>query len=153
MRVRTDGGRRDGAVGERIVAAGFSPAEPTHWVLEGLLPYLSAHDQRAVLDDIASLSARGSYAVIERAPALQDTPEARERMRTMAAATGVPLDDLLARTDPPDPAAVLAEAGWGVRLTTIDDLESSYARRLQVERADTALASQRGGFVTAELRA
>lgn len=133
----------------RIVAAGFSPAQPTHWILEGLLPYLSAHDQRALLDDVIALSAPGSHAVIERAPALHDTPEARERMRTFAAATGVPFDDLLARTDPPDPAAVLTDAGWTSRPVTIDDLEHCYARPLQVEHAEPASASGRGGFVIA----
>lgn len=135
----------------RIVDAGFSPARPTHWVLEGLLPYLSAHDQRALLDDVISLSARGSHAVIERAPALQDTPEARERMHAFSAATGVPFDELLARTDPPDPAAVLATVGWAADLVSIEDLQSRYARHLLVDRAEPAPEAQRGGFVTAHL--
>lgn len=135
----------------RIVAAGFSPAQPTHWVLEGLLPYLSSYDQHALLDDVVSLSARGSRAVIERAPALQDSPEARERMRTFSAATGIPFDDLLARTDPPDPAAVLAAAGWDSELVTLEDLENRYARRMPVARAEPSTASGRGGFVTAHL--
>lgn len=135
----------------RIVASGFSPAEPTHWVLEGLLPYLSAHDQRGVLDDIITLSAPGSQAVIERAPALTDTPETRERLRTFAGSTGIPFDDLLARTDPPDPAEVLGTAGWTSRSVSIEDLETRYQRPLTVERGEPAPESQRGGFITATL--
>jgi methyltransferase (TIGR00027 family) len=131
-----------------IVRSGFRPAEPTHWVLEGLLPYLSAHDQAALLDDIIDLSAPGSRAVIERAPALTDTPETRERLQTFALATGIPFDDLLARTDPPDPAAVLAAAGWTVAEISVPDLERGYGRPLGVDRTDSP-ADQRGGFVTA----
>jgi methyltransferase (TIGR00027 family) len=134
-----------------LVAAGFSPGRPTHWVLEGLLPYLSSHDQHAVLDDIISLSAPGSCAVIERAPALTDTPESREQLRTFSAATGIPFDDLLARTNPPDPAAVLTAAGWQSLNTTVEDLEQRYARSLQPDRSEPRTDSQRGGFVTARL--
>lgn len=135
----------------RIVACGFSPAEPTHWVLEGLLPYLSAHDQRGVLDDIVALSAPGSRAVIERAPALTDTPETRERLRTFAAATGIPFDELLARTDPPDPAVVLGTAGWDSQSVSVEDLANRYRRPLRVERSEPAPEVQRGGFITATL--
>ena len=132
-----------------VVAAGFRPGVPTHWVLEGLLPYLSAHDQSAVLDDVIALSAPGSRAVIERAPALADTPETRERLETFALATGIPFDELLARTNPPDPAAVLGEAGWSVEEVSVADLEQRYARPLAIDRTASAGSTQRGGFVTA----
>ena len=136
-----------------IVRSGFRPDQPTHWVLEGLLPYLSAHDQAALLDDVIDLSAPGSRAVIERAPALTDTPETRERLQTFALATGIPLDELLARTDPPDPAEVLRAAGWSVAQTGVEDLERRYARPLRADRDDAGTAQQRGGFVTAHLAA
>jgi len=131
-----------------IVRSGFRPAAPTHWVLEGLLPYLGAHDQAALLDDIVDLSGPRSRAVIERAPALTDTPETRERLQTFAAATGIPLDELLARIDPPDPAAVLAAAGWTVAEVSVADLERRYDRPLVADRTDSA-PDQRGGFVIA----
>jgi methyltransferase (TIGR00027 family) len=135
----------------KIVRSGFRPDQPTHWVLEGLLPYLSAHDQSALLADIVDLSAPGSRAVIERAPALTDTPETRERLETFALATGIPFDELLARTDPPDPAEVLGAAGWTVAEVSVVDLERRYSRPLRIERDESATASesQRGGFVTA----
>jgi methyltransferase (TIGR00027 family) len=134
----------------RAVAAGFRPNQPAHWVLEGLLPYLASHDQRALLQDVIDLSAPGSRAVIERAPQLTDTPETRERLRTFALTTGIPMDELLARTDPPDPAAVLAEAGWDVTPVPASNLETRYARPLQIGRDAAAVPPpQRGGFVTA----
>lgn len=138
-----------------IVRAGLRPDHPTHWVLEGLLPYLSAHDQSALLDDIIALSAPGSRAVIERAPALTDTPETRERLETFSLATGIPFDELLARTDPPDPAAVLRAAGWMVEEVDVGDLERRYDRSLRIDRNDEPSASsepsQRGGFVSGRL--
>nr|WP_241741873.1 SAM-dependent methyltransferase [Microbacterium yannicii] len=140
-----------------IVRAGLRPDHPTHWVLEGLLPYLSAHDQSALLDDIIALSAPGSRAVIERAPALTDTPETRERLETFSLATGIPFDELLARTDPPDPAAVLRAAGWMVEEVDVGDLERRYDRPLRIDRNDEPPASassepsQRGGFVSGQL--
>ncbi|MFK4837701.1 SAM-dependent methyltransferase [Microbacterium sp. ZW T2_14] len=138
-----------------IVRAGLRPDHPTHWVLEGLLPYLGAHDQSALLDDIIALSAPGSRAVIERAPALTDTPETRERLQTFSLATGIPFDDLLARTDPPDPAEVLTAAGWAVDEVAVHDLERRYSRPLRIDRdepeepSEPSQPSQRGGFVTA----
>ncbi|GAA5200406.1 SAM-dependent methyltransferase [Microbacterium jejuense] len=131
-----------------MVRSGFGPGEPTHWVLEGLLPYLSSPDQSALLDDVIDLSAPGSRAVIERAPALTDTPETRERLQTFALATGIPFDELLARTDPPDPARVLAAAGWTVAEVSVADLEHRYDRPLVADRS-ASTADQRGGFVTA----
>ncbi|MDL9979049.1 SAM-dependent methyltransferase [Microbacterium candidum] len=138
-----------------VVAAGLRPDLPTHWVLEGLLPYLTAHDQAGVLDDVLALSGPGSRAVIERAPALTDTPETRERLETLSLATGIPFDELLARTDPPDPAEILRHAGWLVEEVSVADLEQRYARPLTPERepgADPEASSgpsQRGGFVIA----
>ncbi|MWB97810.1 SAM-dependent methyltransferase [Agromyces seonyuensis] len=133
----------------KLVTAGFRLGEPTHWVLEGLLPYLTAHDQRALLDDVIALSGPGSRAVIERAPALVDTPETRERLETYALATGIPLDELLQRTDPPDPVEVLGDAGWRAEEVQVSGLERRYGRALRIDAADEPADGGRGGFVTA----
>lgn len=129
----------------RIVSRGFDPRRPTMWILEGLLPYLSAHDQAGVLDDVVHLSGRGSSAVIERAPALEDTPESRRRLQEMAQATGMPMDELLARADPPDPAEVLSAAGWATEEVTVAALERRYGRTLGLD--GTPAGESRGGFV------
>jgi methyltransferase (TIGR00027 family) len=133
-----------------IVARGFRPATPTMWVVEGLLPYLSATDQRGVLDDIVALSAPGSRIVLERAVAIEDSPEARERLETFGRMTGLPIDDVLARTDPPDPALVLRGAGWSADTVTIDALSTRYGRKVALD--GNPAAPSRGGFVTAGLR-
>lgn len=134
-----------------IVARGFNPGAPTMWVLEGLLPYLNADDQAALLDDIAALSARGSRTVIERAVAIEDSPEARERLATFSRMTGLPMDDVLARADPPDPEAALRRAGWSADHIGVGELALRYGRSMTVDGSPSAPTPSRGGFVTARL--
>ena len=132
----------------KVLASGFVPSEPTHWVLEGLLPYLPAFDQESILDDVVHLSAPGSRIVLERAVAIEDTPEARARLTSFAQSTGLPIDEVLARTDPPDPAALLLRAGWDAAPMTIPQLELRYARSIRVSDDLPAPGPSRGGFIT-----
>jgi len=43
-----------------LVAAGFDPAVPTVWLLEGLLMYLGLEDAKALMMEVGALSAKGS---------------------------------------------------------------------------------------------
>ncbi|NNC12311.1 SAM-dependent methyltransferase [Planctomonas sp. JC2975] len=131
-----------------LVRSGFRPDAPTMWVLEGLLPYLGADDQRALVDDIVHLSAPGSRAVIEQATALDASEASEERLETYSRLTGLPMDEVLARSSPPDPAALLADAGWHTARTTIRELEHLYSRALSLDGTGTT-SGDRGGFVTA----
>ncbi|PNH86045.1 SAM-dependent methyltransferase [Arthrobacter sp. AFG20] len=151
---------------EGLLAAGFDPARPTTWVLEGLLPYLDAAAQGAVLEEVAALSAQGSRAVIERAVALPKTDDIEAKLREFSEQTGLPMSELLARADPPDPAELLDAAGWRCTGHTVEELCSMYGRVLSLAAPDAAgpggpapggpaLEQQptpdqsRGGFVTA----
>ena len=151
---------------EGLLAAGFDPARPTTWVLEGLLPYLDAAAQGAVLEEVAALSAQGSRAVIERAVALPKTEGIEAKLREFSEQTGLPMSELLARADPPDPAELLDAAGWRCTGHTVEELCSMYGRVLSLAAPDAtgpggpapggpALEQQptpdqsRGGFVTA----
>jgi methyltransferase (TIGR00027 family) len=130
--------------------AGFDPAVATTWVLEGLLPYLPSADQLRLLETVARLSASGSRAIIERAVPIDAGDATEERLQEMSARTGVPMSDLVARADPPDPAVILRDAGWRVSEHSVADLERRYGRSLQ---RDGSRSESRGGFVTAELPA
>ena len=141
---------------EPLTAAGFDPRQPTTWILEGLLPYLDAAAQLAVVNEVAALSASGSRVVIERAVPLPKTADLEAKLRDFSLQTGLPMSDLLARADPPDPAELLTAAGWGCTGHTVEELCATYNRRLSltagdgVEPAPDPAASQsRGGFVTA----
>jgi methyltransferase (TIGR00027 family) len=148
---------------EPLLGAGFDPAQPTTWVLEGLLPYLDAASQHAVLDEGAALSAPGSRAVIERAVALPKTDDIEAKLREFSEQTGLPMSELLARADPPDPVELLEPAGWRCSSHTVEELCSTYGRVLSLEGpAETGTEvpapeqqpnqdQSRGGFVTAWL--
>ncbi len=50
-----------------LADAGFDRRQPTAWLVEGLLIYLTAEEATRLLDNIAALSAPGSQLVCERA--------------------------------------------------------------------------------------
>jgi len=145
-----------------LLALGFDPRQPTTWVLEGLLPYLDSAAQEAVLTEVMELSAPGSRAVIERAVPLPKTEDFEAKLRDFSLQTGLPMSELLARADPPDPAELLTTAGWRCTQHTVQELCETYGRTLSLrpvdpaERAEPVESGQqppphpaRGGFVTA----
>jgi methyltransferase (TIGR00027 family) len=145
---------------EPLLAAGFDPHEPTTWVLEGLLPYLDAAAQLAVLEEVAELSASGSRVVIERAVPLPKTDDLDAKLRDFSLQTGLSMSELLARADPPDPVGPLESAGWRCSEHTVAELCSLYGRSLSLTGTVTGTAASgsepmgesgpsRGGFVTA----
>ncbi|HEU5472168.1 MAG TPA: SAM-dependent methyltransferase [Actinophytocola sp.] len=52
----------------RLTEAGLRPAEPTAWLLEGLLAYLTADEVAALLTAVGSVSAPGSRLACEHLP-------------------------------------------------------------------------------------
>jgi methyltransferase (TIGR00027 family) len=144
-----------------LLAVGFDPTQPATWVLEGLLPYLDSAAQQAVLTEVLELSAPGSRAVIERAVPLPKTEDFEAKLREFGLQTGLPMSKLLARADPPDPAELLATAGWRHTGHTVQGLSEKYGRTLSLSPVDPADrvqpeqqpegAPSRGGFVTAWL--
>ena len=140
--------------GETLVGAGLDREQPTTWIIEGLLPYLSAEAQLATLQEVVALSPPGSRAVIERSVALPATEEVQAKLRDFSAQTGLSMEELLARTDPPDPARLLESAGWTCGGHTVGELSARYGRTISLTATDQppredGSAGSRGGFVTA----
>ena len=106
-----------------LLAAGFDPAQPTAWLVEGLLPYLPGDAQDRLFDLVTAHSAAGSRIAVEafnlhpsqyssekRALRRERTAQLRERL-------GLDLDvDTLMYTDDEraDAAEWLADHGWRV---------------------------------------
>jgi methyltransferase (TIGR00027 family) len=155
---------------EPLLAAGFDPEQPATWVLEGLLPYLDAAAQLAVLEEVAALSAFGSRVVLERAVPLPKTADLDAKLRDFSLQTGLSMSELLARADPPDPVRLFESAGWRCSEHTVPGLCSTYGRTLSLtdsasktSAAKTSVpqaappgpeptgdsGQSRGGFVTA----
>jgi methyltransferase (TIGR00027 family) len=148
-----------------LLAAGFDPQQPTTWVIEGLLPYLSANAQLATLQAVLALSPSGSRAVIERAVPLPAGEDVEAKLRDFSAQTGLSMGELLARANPPDPARLLEAAGWERTEHPIRELCVRYGRTISLTATDGSAQGRplkresqetgqsRGGFVTAGLPA
>lgn len=76
--IRAGAERRDVAVDLRedwpqaLVESGFDPAQPSAWIVEGLLIYLPADAQEQLFTGIDSLAAPGSHVAVEDGAPLSD---------------------------------------------------------------------------------
>ncbi|MFG1702139.1 SAM-dependent methyltransferase [Nonomuraea sp. M3C6] len=120
-------------------AAGFEPGEPTAWLAEGLLIYLSAAESAALLTRVGELSAPGSRLAFEHDSAaaadLMERARAMPSMRRVAALWKGGLGE--------DAATWLGARGWRARTVERAELASRYGRP----------SSGRGGFLVAEREA
>lgn len=131
---------------DELMAAGFDPSLPTAWLAEGLLLYLPAVAERALVDTVHWLSAPTSTLAYEvkiglEPEAVRDSPvytAARERI-------GVDLLALFDGDPRPDSAADLTAYGWSVTVRTPFDFTRRHGRGPRRERRD-ALAANRWVF-------
>lgn len=112
--------------------AGFDPAQPTAWALEGLLPYLPGPAQDALFARLHELSAVGGRIAAELGPApgeLQEFAQLTEATRhddAQPRAADLWYDDPRA-----DTKEWLRERGWTVRSADLIDKADEYGRPLQ----------------------
>ena len=111
-----------------LLAAGFEPGEPTAWLIEGLLVYLTTEQAEALLTAVRALSAAGSRLATEGSGAGHI---ARTRQTVTTLWQGG-LDD---------PPGWLARHGWRTEVHEFADLAATYGRPLTGPTAS--------GFVTA----
>ncbi|MEN3310112.1 MAG: hypothetical protein V7603_6314 [Micromonosporaceae bacterium] len=108
--------------------AGFAADLPTAWLAEGLLHYLDAAAEQALVSHIDDLSAPGSQIGVERADVagLMD----RGGLRRVGESSTVDMDQLF-RTEPrPDPATWLAGRDWTVTVEPATAVAGRYHRDL-----------------------
>jgi methyltransferase (TIGR00027 family) len=120
----------------RLTAAGFDPARPTAWLVEGLLIYLSSDQAARLLTDVGTLSAPGSQVALERGDRAPGV--IRE---TSATPLGARLAALWQGGLGQDNAAWLAGHGWAPARHDLADVAAGYGR--------PAPDDARSGFVTA----
>jgi methyltransferase (TIGR00027 family) len=122
-----------------LTAAGFRPPEPTAWLAEGLLIYLSADEAAGMLTEVGELSAPASQLAFEHSPAAANPLLAQARaLPSMRRLTDLWKGGLGARA--PD---WLARHGWRVQLHRRADLAAAYGRSTPEPSPGT------GGFITA----
>jgi methyltransferase (TIGR00027 family) len=99
-------------------AAGLDPAQPTAWIAEGLLVYLTPADVDRLLDTITGLSAPGSW--------LGLTMTTREA----GSFDGTRLKALRQSQAPDDPAGWLGARGWAAEITGLREVLRAHGRPL-----------------------
>jgi methyltransferase (TIGR00027 family) len=104
--------RKDWA--EALLAAGFEPARPSTWLVEGLLPYLPARAEAELFDRIDTLSHAGSRIAVEQV----DAALLVERSKELSALLGIDIAELLYIDHREDPAGRLRRQGWAVSWTS-----------------------------------
>lgn len=129
-----------------LTEAGFDPAAPTAWLVEGLTPYLPAAAEQQLFAEIDRLSAPGSRVGVEwvhDVAAMIDDPEFRRTSQLL----GVDLNDLW-NTEPRTPADErLREQGWALRAESLAEGGARYGRVF--EGAEGSLIGDRGRLATA----
>jgi methyltransferase (TIGR00027 family) len=110
-----------------LEAAGFDRAAPTAWLAEGLLPYLPAEAQDALLTAVDERSAPGSRIAVEDFTNLGDQLS-DPGFRRVAAGIGVDMSALIHTDHRADPGDWLAERGWRVRRDRSTDVAAGWGR-------------------------
>jgi methyltransferase (TIGR00027 family) len=119
-------------------SAGLRPDQPTVWVAEGLLVYLSPDDVDQLLDRVTSLSAPGSRLGLtfrSRTPGDQTSPAVA--LRQSAA--------------PDDPVGWLAGHGWAAQLTGAREVLRAHGRAVLAATPSQAGRQSRALLISAAL--
>jgi methyltransferase (TIGR00027 family) len=113
-----------------LLTAGFDPAQPSSWLVEGLLPYLPASAEADLFDRIDTLSHHGSRIAVEQV----DTALLVERSEELSALLGIDIAELMYIEHREDPARRLRRRGWTVSWTTATDFAEANERDLDEAR-------------------
>ncbi|MGD6747772.1 class I SAM-dependent methyltransferase [Streptomyces sp. BH106] len=131
-------------LGAALDAAGHAPSEPTTWLWEGVIPYLTRAEVRATLATLAGRTAPGSTLVVN-----YQTPSAKAsvgrlltRLLGSSVTSGEPWRSLW---KPGQLAALFAEHGWSVvsddsLLSLADSLGSPARGRASLRSGRVAVA-------------
>ncbi|MGW4483693.1 SAM-dependent methyltransferase [Amycolatopsis sp. NPDC004368] len=112
-----------------LTDAGFDPARPTAWLVEGVLPYLSGAAEARLMASLDRLSAPGSELGYE---IVLDQEDENLRTHDLYAATGTSTGTDIGRLfddgTRPDSAAALRAAGWTLTSAPVADFTARYGR-------------------------
>jgi methyltransferase (TIGR00027 family) len=105
-----------------LLAAGMRPEEPTAWIAEGLLAYLTQEDADAVVADLTALAAPGSWLGLTVPGRRPSAGGSRGRASRASARR---------RSSPPaDPLRWLAGHGWAAQLTDAAEVLAAHGRQV-----------------------
>jgi methyltransferase (TIGR00027 family) len=108
---------------QALVESGFTPHQPSIWLLEGFLFYLPCEVLEQILKAVSSLSAPGSrmgFDIINQAVLTSPWTQAWVEMQAKSGAPWIGVLD--------DPEAFLGDLGWQVSLTQAGQPDAHYER-------------------------
>jgi methyltransferase (TIGR00027 family) len=106
-----------------LTQAGFQPHEPTLWLVEGLLYFLSVDERDTLLKEITSLSAPGSSLLADYVSQTALDGPGMRAWRAKMAASGHPW-----KSGCDTPEALLGDQGWRTRVFAYGSPEADYGR-------------------------
>ncbi|MBO0856740.1 MAG: SAM-dependent methyltransferase [Nocardia sp.] len=110
-----------------LTSAGFDPAEPTAWLIEGLIAYLTTEQNDALLAAVTSVSAPGSMLSLE----YLNTDAVALMVRAVGGGSRTEMGQLWSGGGVADPSEVwLARHGWTSRAYDTYDRAQVYGRPL-----------------------
>ncbi len=127
-----------------LLDAGFAPAEPALWLVEGLLYFLSADERDQILKEMTSLSAPGSYLLADYVTQTSLDSSAMEAWRTKMASSGHPW-----KSGSDEPESLLASMGWRATVTAYGSPAADYGRWAAAMIAPDVVATRGRYLVTA----
>jgi len=123
-----------------LTQAGFDPTQPTAWLIEGLLVYLTSDDAARLLDAVGELSAPGSRLSSEQGRGAKQLAE----IAAVRSATGGSEAVALWQGGIEDLPSWLETRNWSVEQHDLGDLARAYGRPVTGETSS--------GFVIARRR-
>ncbi|MCL9762285.1 SAM-dependent methyltransferase [Frankia sp. AiPa1] len=113
-----------------LTAAGFHPAVPTVWIVEGLLGYLPAAVEDHLLRQIHRLSCVGSRLALDRFADLDRLARDAATLEQLSRRSGIEARSLFNTEPRADPAQWLPPNGWTVHEDDDTDVARRYGRDL-----------------------
>jgi len=120
----------------KLSAAGFDPAKPTAWLVEGLLVYLTHDDAARLLDTVAGLSAPGSRLSCEQGRSAM-------QLAAQSAESGASEATSLWQGGIEDIDGWLTDHGWSVETFELSALATSYGRPITTDTHTGFLVASR----------
>lgn len=119
-----------------LTAAGFDTQQPTLWFVEGLLPYLLPPAQDALLDNITTMSARGSAMLVENLSSGHTSEHNRFRtdLNEVSKKQNFDIGSLMYDGDRHETSDYLQTLGWTTALVGSRAIYEEAGRALPVER-------------------
>ena len=108
---------------EALINAGFEPALPSAWLLEGFLFYIPTESIYQILEDVNSLSASGSWLGFDIINTFTLTSPYTRQWIEMQANSGAPWIGTM-----DDPAGFLATRGWKTTLSQAGAADANHGR-------------------------